>query len=249
MTKTSLNKISELKLSKKSVFDWKSMFWLLLISGFSILISINFYGVLTFVFGVGWFVPVFISFIILFILWLFKRFVFKLLNKNFDHKHDSNLIQYLTEENQVGLLTDNNIQSELLEKALDLKSVFVKDCMTLRRDIVSIDIKKSIEDLRKLFEESNLSRLVVVENNLDNVVGYVHVQKLFLQPNDIKSIVFPIDFVSETLTVNRYLSKASQTGVGIACVINDKKNVIGLITLEDALEQLFGFIDDEFDSN
>ena len=106
---------------------------------------------------------------------------------------------------------------------------------------------KPLADVRHQFAESNLSRIIVTNNDLDNVVGYVHVQQLFVSPKNVRGIVLPIAFVPANMAVNDLLQKFIRTRSSISCVVDEYGSVAGLVTLEDALEQLFGDIDDEHD--
>jgi len=139
------------------------------------------------------------------------------------------------------------VEMELLENALHLKQVRAHDCMAPRPEIVHIDVQASVEDLRQLFIESSLSRILVTDGDLDKVLGYVHVQQLFTHPRSLRSMVMPIKFVPETIQVNDLLNKFIKNRTNIACVVDEYGSLAGLVTLEDALEQLFGNIDDEHD--
>ena len=123
---------------------------------------------------------------------------------------------------------------------MHLKQVRAHDCMAPRPEIVHIDADASVEVLRQLFVESSLSRIIVTEGELDRVLGYVHVQQMFGKPADIRSMVLPISFVPETIQVNDLLGKFIKSSSSIACVVDEYGSLAGLITLEDALEQLFG---------
>ena len=109
------------------------------------------------------------------------------------------------------------------------------------------EIDLVVDELRQLFTESGLSRIIVTDGDLDNTLGYVHVQQLFARPANIRSIMMPITFVPESIQVNDLLSKFIKNRTNIACVVDEYGSVAGLVTLEDALEQLFGNIDDEHD--
>jgi CBS domain containing-hemolysin-like protein len=119
--------------------------------------------------------------------------------------------------------------------------------MTPRREIVAVDIRDNLTEVRGLFVESNLSRIIVTDGDLDNVVGYLHVQQLFSSPKNLRSVVLPIAFVPAAMAVDDLLQKFIRSRSSIACVVDEYGGVNGLVTLEDALEQLFGDIDDEHD--
>ncbi|MBL7775159.1 MAG: CBS domain-containing protein [Saprospiraceae bacterium] len=154
------------------------------------------------------------------------------------------LLEYFVQQNTG---SEEEIATELLENALQLKTVRAHDCMAPRPDIVYIDAKAKVEELRRLMIESSLSRIIVVDGELDQVLGYVHVQQLFNRPRRIRDMVLPISFVPESISINDLLHKFIRSRSSIACVVDEYGSLTGLVTLEDALEQLFGDIDDEHD--
>ncbi|GAB4487321.1 MAG: hypothetical protein OHK0019_02230 [Saprospiraceae bacterium] len=202
---------------------------------------------LTFVFGSGWGAPLTVVVLLFFVLLLFKNLIFRNIYKNAQGDGDTALLEYLVQQNVSGTTGEEEVEMELLENALHLKQVRAHDCMAPRSEIVHIDVQASVEELRQLFIESSLSRILVTDGDLDKVLGYVHVQQLFAHPRSIRSMVMPIKFVPETIRVNDLLNKFIKNRTNIACVVNEYGSLTGLVTLENALEQLFGNIDDEHD--
>ncbi|MCW5922694.1 MAG: CBS domain-containing protein [Saprospiraceae bacterium] len=202
---------------------------------------------LHFVFGTGWVAPLVLTLLLFFALMFFKNLIFKNIYKNAPTEGEAALLEYLVQQNVSGTPGEEEVEMELLENALHLKQVRAHDCMAPRPEIVHIDVRSSVAELRQLFIESSLSRILVTEGELDNVLGYVHVQQLFSKPSNIRSIVMPIKFVPETIQVNDLLNKFIKNRTNIACVVDEYGSLAGLVTLEDALEQLFGDIDDEHD--
>ncbi len=202
---------------------------------------------LSFVFGTGWGAPLMVAALLFFVLTFFKHLIFKSIYKNAPSDGDAALLEYLVQQNVSGTPGEEEVEMELLENALHLKQVRAHDCMAPRPEIVHIDVQASLEELRQLFIESSLSRILVTDGDLDKVLGYVHVQQLFAHPRSIRSMVMPIKFVPETIQVNDLLNKFIKNRTNIACVVDEYGSLSGLVTLEDALEQLFGNIDDEHD--
>jgi CBS domain containing-hemolysin-like protein len=214
------------------------------LAAFAALALIPFLG---FVFGSGWVAPLAVVLLLFFVLLIFKKLIFKNIYKNTPGDGDAALLEYLVQQNASGAPGEEEVEMELIENALHLKQVRAHDCMAPRNEIVHIDVDASVDELRKIFIESSLSRILVTDGELDKVLGYVHVQQLFNRPPDIRSMVMPIRFVPETIQVNDLLNKFIKNRTNIACVVDEYGSLAGLVTLEDALEQLFGDIDDEHD--
>ncbi len=200
-----------------------------------------------FVFGTGWVAPFVAGLLVFLTLLLFKNLIFKSLYKKVPNDGDAALLEYLVQQNATGTPGEEEMEMELLENALHLKQVRAYDCMSPRLEIVHVDVQTSVEELRQQFIESSMSRILVTDGDLDKVLGYVHVQQLFARPTNIRSMVMPIRFVPESIQVNDLLSKFVKNRTNIACVVDEYGGISGLVTLEDALEQLFGDIDDEHD--
>lgn len=202
---------------------------------------------LFFVFGTGWFAPFFWTMVLFSTLLLFRHRFVGHLYKNPLSDGDSALLEYLVQQNTHSHSAEEDMELELLENALHLKQVRAQDCMAPRPEIVFVDVSDPVETLRHKFVESSLSRILIVDGELDKVLGYAHVQHLFAHPADIRSIIMPITFVPESIPVNELMNKFIKNRTNIACVVDEYGSLAGLVTLEDALEQLFGEIDDEHD--
>lgn len=145
--------------------------------------------------------------------------------------------------------TDSNddIDTELFEKALNLREVRVKESMVPRPEIEAIDVDSTIDDLIAIFRETNLSRILVYEDDIDNVLGYVHHQQLLKPVKSIRSIVMGVSFVPETMRVRDLMNQFIKNRLNLACVVDEYGGTAGLITMEDILEEIFGEIEDEHD--
>jgi CBS domain containing-hemolysin-like protein len=139
------------------------------------------------------------------------------------------------------------IDKDLFGKALNLREVRVRESMVPRTEIESIDVNASVAELEELFRTTKVSRLLVHDEELDNMLGYVHHQQLFDNPSSFKKLILDIPFVPEAMFVTDLMNKFIKEKVNIACVVDEFGGVSGIITLEDILEEIFGEIEDEHD--
>jgi putative hemolysin len=136
----------------------------------------------------------------------------------------------------------------LLENAQELPYVKIRQCLVPRKEIVGIETRTSLEDVKKKFVETKLSKLVVYDNNIDHITGYIHQLDLFKRPATIASILLPIPAVPESMSAADLISKFSRERKSIAWVVDEFGGTAGIITMEDVLEEVFGEIQDEYDT-
>ena len=220
---------------------------ILLLTTMATLLAFAFLPFLFYVFGKGWVAPLLLALALFLLVSLFKNLIFKNIYRNAPLNGDAALLEYLVQQNAGGAPGEEEMEMELLENALHLKMVRAHECMAPRPEIVHVDVQATVEHLRQVFIESSLSRILVTDGDLDKVLGYVHVQQLFGHPKSVRDMVMPITFVPGSIPVNDLLHKFIKNRTNIACVVDEYGSLAGLVTLEDALEQLFGKIDDEHD--
>ncbi len=139
------------------------------------------------------------------------------------------------------------INKELFENALSLSEVRLRECLVPRKEIVGINKESTIEEIKNLFIESKLSKLVVFDKNIDTIIGYVHQLDLFKSPATIGDILLPIPTVPETMSATDLMAKFGKERKSIAWVIDEFGGTAGVVTMEDLLEEIFGEIKDEYD--
>jgi putative hemolysin len=141
----------------------------------------------------------------------------------------------------------SEVNKELFENALSLADVRLRECLVPRKEIIGISKESSVEEIKKLFIETRLSKLVVFDKNIDTIIGYVHQLDLFKSPANINEIILPIPTVPETMTATDLMAKFSKERKTIAWVIDEFGGTAGIVTMEDLLEEIFGDIKDEYD--
>ncbi|KQO34512.1 hemolysin [Flavobacterium sp. Leaf82] len=156
---------------------------------------------------------------------------------------------YITEQMN-SVEDDEELDSEIqiFQNALEFSGVKARDIMTPRTEIVDIDLFDSITDLKELFIETGYSKIVVSQNSLDDIVGYVHSFDLFKKPKTIKSVLMTVEFVPETILIKDALNLLIKKRKNVAVVLDEYGGTSGIITIEDIVEELFGEIEDEHDS-
>ena len=157
---------------------------------------------------------------------------------------------YITEQmSTVENHEDVDSEIQMFQNALEFSGVKARDVMTPRTEIVAIDLFDSIVELKELFISTGYSKIVVYQNALDDIIGYVHSFDLFKKPKNIKSIVIPIEFVPETIYIKDAMNLLTKKRKSVAVVLDEYGGTSGIITIEDIVEELFGEIEDEHDSD
>jgi CBS domain containing-hemolysin-like protein len=137
---------------------------------------------------------------------------------------------------------------KIFKNALSFTEVKVRECMVPRTEIIATDIDADLENVRKTFIETGLSKILIYRDNIDNLIGYVHSFEMFRNPKNIKSIVRPIGIVPETMNAKDLLTLFGQQQRSVAVVVDEFGGTSGMITVEDIIEEIFGEIEDEHDS-
>ena len=139
------------------------------------------------------------------------------------------------------------LNTDLFENALSLPDIKVRKCLVPRTEIVGVEIQTPLEEVKTLFIETKLSKLIVYNDTLDNIVGYIHQLDLFKKPKDIKAIIHPILLVTESMNAADLINLFSKKRKSIAWVVDEFGGTAGIVTMEDVLEEIFGEINDEYD--
>jgi CBS domain containing-hemolysin-like protein len=140
-----------------------------------------------------------------------------------------------------------DLNTDLFENALSLPDIKIRECLVPRTEIVGVDLQTTMESLTEIFMETKLSKLIVYDDTLDTIVGYVHQLDLFKKPTSIASILHTIPLVPESMNAADLINLFSKKRKSIAWVVDEFGGTAGIVTMEDVLEEIFGEIDDEYD--
>jgi putative hemolysin len=142
---------------------------------------------------------------------------------------------------------NQELNTELFENALSLPQVKIRQCLVPRTEIEGLDVNSSIEELKQQFIGTKLSKLLVYDENIDSILGYVHQLDLFKKPGSVRDILHPIMAVPESMSATDLISKFTRDRKSIAWVVDEFGGTSGIVTMEDVLEEIFGEIQDEYD--
>lgn len=141
---------------------------------------------------------------------------------------------------------DSEIQ--IFQNALEFSEVKAREVMVPRTEIIAVDVDETIKNINSIFTASGLSKILVYDESIDDILGYIHSFELFKKPKTIKSIILPVEFVPETMLVKDVLNVLTKKRKSIAVVIDEYGGTSGIMTIEDIVEELFGEIEDEHDT-
>jgi CBS domain containing-hemolysin-like protein len=139
-------------------------------------------------------------------------------------------------------------EMQILQNALDFDSVKARDCMVPRTELISVEIEDSIQELQQKFIDTGKTKILVYRENIDNIIGYVHSFEIFKKPEEIKQILLPMIFVPEATPGKELLELFTKSSGNIAVVVDEYGGTSGIVTIEDVIEEIFGEIEDEFDT-
>ena len=158
----------------------------------------------------------------------------------------NNLIQSSIENADEEQNIDNDVR--IFQNALDFSSIKVRDCFVPRTEIEAVEINTPLEELKSVFIESGHSKIVVFQENIDNIVGYIHSSELFRLGKKWQQKICKMPYVPETLSAQKLMRTLMQQKKSLAVVIDEFGGTSGIISLEDLVEEIIGEIEDEHDN-
>ena len=205
--------------------------------------------------------PVFIFYLILYPISWFSTFLSRMLMRLVGIKSADTRMRVISVGELNGFIEENidtmeekhhEVENEvkIFQNALDFSHTHLRDCMTPRNEVVAVNISNtSREQLSQLFTTSGRSKIIVYRDDIDNILGYIHVSELFNPEADWRERVKPVLFAPENLLANKMMRRLLQQKKSLAVVVDEFGGTAGIISLEDLVEEIFGDIQDEHDKS
>lgn len=155
-------------------------------------------------------------------------------------------IQQSIDENPDKSAVENEVK--IFRKAIDFKDTQISECMTPRNEIVAVPLQgTNREDLTEIFIRTGLSKVVVYNDDIDDVAGYIHISELFNADADWREKLKPVLYTPETMLANKMMRRMMAEKKSMTIVVDEFGGTAGLVTVEDLVEEIFGEIEDEHD--
>lgn len=204
--------------------------------------------------------PAYLFYLLLWPVSRFSTFLSKILLKisgvkvdkdNDDGEFSKVDLDYLVQSSIDNASDNSQIDDEvrIFQNALDFSDTKVRDCMVPRTEICAVEKSSSLSDLKNIFIESGKSKILVYDNDIDHIIGYIHSLELFRNPNDWHNHVRTMPFVPETMSARKMMQTFLQQKKSLGVVIDEFGGTSGIISLEDIVEEIFGDIEDEHDNS
>lgn len=204
--------------------------------------------------------PAYLFYLLLWPVSRFSTFLSKILLKisgvkvdkdNDDGEFSKVDLDYLVQSSIDNASDNSQIDDEvrIFQNALEFSDTKVRDCMVPRTEICAVEKSSSLSDLKNIFIESGKSKILVYDNDIDHIIGYIHSLELFRNPNDWHNHIRTMLFVPETMSARKMMQTFLQQKKSLGVVIDEFGGTSGIISLEDIVEEIFGDIEDEHDNS
>jgi len=206
-------------------------------------------------------IPVFIFYVMLYpitqaVMWFSNLFLRRFVKSDLTAQNTmyvfgkvdlNHLVQNTGQHGKQRLDTEHEIR--IFQNALDFSNVKLRECMVSRTEVVALEDTCSIDELRNKFIETGFSKILIYSGNIDNIIGYVSSKDLFKNPLSLKSKIIKSPIVPETMNANKLLQILLQERKSLAVVVDEFGGTSGIVTTEDIMEEIFGEIEDEHDTD
>lgn len=156
---------------------------------------------------------------------------------------------YITEQMEsVEEHEEIDTEIQIFQNALEFSELKARDIMVPRTEIIALEVNESIKTLNTLFTETGYTKILIYKDSIDDILGYVHSFELFKKPQDIQSVLLPVEFVPGTVLIHDVLNILIKKHKSIAVILDEYGGTSGIMTVEDIVEELFGEIEDEHDT-
>lgn len=182
---------------------------------------------------------------------LLRIFGVKIAKEEEDEEFSKIDLDYLVQSSIDSAKSDDDIDDEvkIFQNALDFGDTKVRDCMIPRTEIVAVEKGCSMDDLKLKFIESGHSKLLVYDEDVDHITGYIHSSEMFRNPSDWHDTIRTMPFVPETMAAQKLMKIFLQQKKSLAVVVDEFGGTSGIVSLEDIVEEIFGEIEDEHDNS
>ena len=196
------------------------------------------------------------------ILWPISRFatflariLLRLFGVKMDEKENDGTftkvdLDYLVQSSIENAENADEIEDEvkILQNALDFQDTKVRDCMVPRTEINAVEENCSLMELQQMFIESGNSKIIVYQDDIDHVKGYIHSSEMFRAPERWREHIRKMPFVPETMPAQKLMQVFLQQKKSLGVVVDEFGGTSGIVSLEDIVEEIFGDIEDEHDN-
>ena len=200
-----------------------------------------------------WLIYIILYPISLFTTWL-SRVILRLFGVRIDKEHTEKAfskvdLDYFVQSGLQGNSDDGEPDSEvrIFQNVLDFSNVKTRDCMVPRNEICAVEKGESWNALRERFIETGYSKILVYEEDMDHIIGYIHSSELFRHKDDWRDHIQTVPFVPETLAAQKLMKQLMARKKSIAVVVDEFGGTSGIVSLEDIIEEILGEIEDEHD--
>lgn len=182
---------------------------------------------------------------------LLQLFGMKIQKESEDILFSKTDLDYLVQSSLDNAKNEDDIDDEvkIFQNALEFRDTKVRDCMIPRTEINSVDINScTLSELTQKFIESGNSKIIVYQDDIDHITGYIHSSELFRNPEEWQQHIRKMPFVPETMAAQKLMQTFLMQKRSLGVVVDEFGGTSGIVSLEDIVEEIFGDIEDEHDS-